>query len=197
MKQGIYTKENTPKGVYIFTEKGNFIEPKFWGFYETDETPVGAAIIAERTLLVALNGSEDSLELLDWDKDLTGDKLDNMDEALKFSSGGESTSYLAENGSPAALFCTGYSSGQVNDWYLPTLGDIQLMYDHKKELDIALAIAGGNAIETDDWHWTSTRRYDKANWVFHWFNGNRDDNSQYDDRRVRPVSAFLIDLFNS
>jgi len=191
--QGIYTKENVSEGVYIFTENGNYVSPKFWGVHELDEKPVGAAIIGERKLLVALTGSENSLELLDWNKDLKSEKFESLEDALKFDEGDKVTTDLVEMESDAATFCNDYECGQIakGNWYIPTLKDMQFMYDNKKDLDIALAIAGGNAIETDDWHWTATRRYDKSHWIFDWNDGYRGYGNQDDSFRVRPVSASL------
>lgn len=190
-KQGIFTKENIKKGVYIYTENSNFILPKFWGLHEENETPVGAVIIADRNLLVSLNGSDGALILLKGSADLASDKHVTIEDALKDMNGAETSAQLAEMNSPASLFCKKYKCGHIDNWYLPTLSDMQLMYDHKKDLDIALAIVGGNAIETDDWHWTSTRRHDSSHWVFGWVDGDRFYNLQDYDNRVRPVSAFL------
>jgi hypothetical protein len=191
--QGIYTKAGLKKSVYIYTESENFILPKFWGLHEKEEKPVGVAIIADKNLLVALEGSDNSLELLDWSKDLKSTKCEDIEAALKDQNGEATTAELAELGSPAAQFCANYQAGQLGagKWYMPTANDFQLMYDHKKELDIALAICGGNAIETDNWHWTSTRRYDKSNWIYCWYDGYRYCNFQNYCGRVRPVSAFL------
>lgn len=187
--QGLFTKESAPKSVYIYTESGSLVLPKFWGLYEETEKPVAAAIIADRNLLVALEGSEKSLMLLDWEKELQSPKFETIEDSLKDDKGEETTAQLAEMGSPAALFCANYQIG-IGRWYMPTMADFQLMYDNKKELDIALAIAGGNAVETDDWHWTSTRRYDKSHCILYWSNGDRDNINQYYCIRVRPVSAF-------
>lgn len=191
--QGLFVKETAPKGVYIYTESGNLLLPKFWGLYENTEKPVAAAIIADRNLLVALEGSETSLVLLDWEKELKSAKFESFEDALKDDKGEEATTQLAEMGSPAALFCTNYQCGQIeaSKWYLPTLADFQLMHDNKKVLDIALSICGGNAIEVYDYHWTSTRRYDKSHFILYWGDGYRSSSSQYYDNRVRPVSAFL------
>jgi len=195
-KQGLFTKENVGKGVFIFTQNGNFISSKFWGLYEQSEKPVGVAILADRKLLVALEGSEKSLVLLNLKKELPGEKLESWDKARTESDGMQKTKDLDALGSPAAQFCLDYECGQIGkgQWYLETAADAQLKFDHKKELDIALAIAGGNAIETDDWHWTSTRRYENSNWVFDWYIEGRINIYQSYVYRVRPVSAFLSTL---
>lgn len=194
-KQGLFTKKTVGKGVFIFTRNGNFILSKFWGLYEQNETPVGVVILADRNLLVALEGSKKSLILLDWEKELTGKKYESWDEARTDANGMKATLDLASLGSPAAQFCLDYACGQIGkgQWYLETADDAQLKFDHKKELDIALSIAGGNAIEADDWHWTCTRRYDKSNWVLYWGNGLRNYYDQNYIDRVRPVSAFSLE----
>lgn len=195
-KQGLFTNETVGKGVFIFTQNGNFISSKFWGLYEQSENPVGVAILADRKLLVALEGSKESMVLLDYNKELPGIKYESWDEARTDYNGMQNTKDLAALGSPAAQFCLDYSYGQIGkgEWYMETADEAQLKFDHKKELDIALAIAGGNAIETDDWHWTSTRRHEKSNWVFNWDHGSRDYYYQDLNIRVRPVSAFLSTL---
>lgn len=194
-KQGLFTKQTVGKGVFIFTRNGNFILSKFWGLYEQSETPVGVVILADRNLFVALEGSTGGLILLDHKKELTGKKHESWDKARSDTNGMKATLDLASLGSPAAQFCLDYACGQIEkgQWYLETTDDAQLKFDHKKELDIALSIAGGNAIETDDWHWTCTRRYDKSNWVLYWSNGYRASGSQSSSFRVRPVSAFSLE----
>lgn len=191
--KGKFQVTDAPEGVYIYTGDKKCIVPKFWGLYEKEETPIGAIIIADRNLVVALTGSDSALELLDYNAVQQGKKFESIEDAIQSFNGKEDTKLLAEFGSDAANFCLNYKYGYITqgNWYLPSIGELQLMYNHKKELDIALAICGGNAIETDDWHWSSTRRRNKSNWGFNCYNGNRFSNYQDLDYRVRPVSALL------
>ena len=189
---GKFTVSEAPKGVYIFTESKNCIVPKFWGLYEKEENPVGAIILSDYKMIVALTGSKSSIPLLNYGINQENLKYESLEDALKDFNGKDETKVLAHLGSVSAKFCLEYSCGNIQkgEWHLPSMGELQIMFTHKKELDIALAICGGNAIETDDWHWSSTRRYDKSNWVLSWGNGNRNYYvDPYDYNMVRPVSA--------
>lgn len=191
MKKGIYTKNEAPAGVYIFTEKKNCIEPKFWGLYEESEKPVGAIIIGEHPIIVALKGSDNEMKLLDYDVE-NNNPIIEKDFHNDFN-GEAYTEYLAGIGSPAAKFCRDYSCGNIpkGKWYLPSIGEFIVMFENKKRLDIALAVCGGDMIESGFWHWTSTHRSIKSNFIFLWYYGSRDFINQNNNYRVRPVSNIL------
>jgi len=113
----------------------------------------------------------------------------SVEKALEDNSGKENTDKLCKAGSKAALFCREFGPS----WYLPTLSEMRLLFDSKKEIDAAITIAGGEPLNWR-YHWTSTRYNKTCNWIFDWCGGDRRYCNQRDRNRVRPVSAFLSTL---
>jgi len=179
------TKENCKDGVYIYTQSGKFWLPQYWGL--SNEPAFAVALVKGDTkLLVALKGSEEGIELLPDGYKIALDEYKSIEDALKDKSGKEATDKLFKAGSKAALFCREFGPS----WYLPTLSDMQSLYESKKEVDSAITIACGEPLP-GRYHWTSTRYNNACNWIFDWSNGDRGIDNQNDYCRVRPVSAFL------
>ena len=156
-------------GVFICTESKELFPPSEWDGGKGKA--IGVAIIeGEKRLLVALNGSDKDLELLGIGKD----------------SGIEGYSTVSKARSEAAKFCKEWGE----EWHIPTLNDMEMMYSHQDELGEALEKAGGKPLY-DGWHWTCTRQSDNYFFVFNWNNGIRSSNNQNLYNRVRPVSRFL------
>ena len=181
-----FTKQFAPDGIYIFTESGQLILPKFWGNYENSEEAKYIAFVkGDMKRMIALKGSDEGLELLEDGVKVALEEYSSIDAALKDNSGYSNTEKLLKVDSKVAEFCKELGK----EWYLPAIGEMNAFYTIKKEVDAALAIAGGEPFFYG-WHWTSTRYSSCRNWVYLWGNGNRDDDSQGSNYRVRPVSAF-------
>ena len=76
--------------------------------------------------------------------------------------------------------------------YIPAVGEMYLIYLHKKALNEALEAVGGEPI-ADDWYWTSTERSATGAWYLYLYDGGM----SYDTKatyalHVPPVSAFII-----
>lgn len=171
-------------GVFICTESKGLVPPPEWD--GSKGKAIGVAIIeGEKRLLVSLKGSDKDLVLLDEGKGSGLEPYPTVSKARKDTDGRENTEALLKAGSKAAKFCK--ESGE--EWYIPTLNDMELMYSHQDELDEALEKAGGKPLY-DGWHWTCTRRSDNCYFVLYWLYGYRNSNYQYNNHRVRPVSAF-------
>ena len=192
--KGLFTKDTVVDGVFIHTENGNFVSPKFWGIHEENEKAACAAIVNNGTILFIhpQDIEEGDVQLLDWEKSQSGKMHESVKDGLTDFNGAGNTKSLAEAGSEVAK--------QVLDlpllgkpWHIPTLGELQLMYDYKVMLGAALAIAGQTPLK-DDWYWTSTRRSEKSNFVFNWSDGSRYYDDQYNSYRFRPVSALSPSL---
>lgn len=189
--KSIFSKAEVVDGVYIFTENKQFVSPKFWGIHEGQETAVCAVIIKDgQALAIAPEDIKDEhVQLLDWNKSQTGKKYDSIEKALTDVDGLENTKALADAGSEVAKEVLALNM-LGNSWHIPTLGELQMMYEHKAMLTAALAISEKKPL-SDTWYWSSTRRSDKTNYVFYWVDG-RYVNDQYSFNRVRPVSAFSL-----
>ena len=75
--------------------------------------------------------------------------------------------------------------------YIPAVGEMYLIYLHKKALNEALEAVGGEPI-ADEWYWTSTEYSAADAWRLHLGIGNMyyTTKAAY-EIHVRPVSAFI------
>jgi len=190
--KSIFSKAEVVDGVYIFTENKQFVSPKFWGIHEDQEKAICAVIIKDgQALAIAPEDIKDEyVQLLDWNKSQTGKKYDSIEKALTDIDGLENTKALADAGSEVAKEVLALNMLE-NSWHIPTLGELQMMYEHKAMLTAALAISEKRPL-SDTWYWSSTRRSDKTNFVFSWDDGSRSYSYQDYNYRVRPVSAFSL-----
>ncbi len=75
--------------------------------------------------------------------------------------------------------------------YIPSLGEMYLIYLNRKALNQALELIGSDPI-TDDWYWTSTEYSAPSAWLLYLNIGNVTSGTKASTtRRVRPVSAFI------
>ena len=93
----------------------------------------------------------------------------------------------------AAGAAKAYSRGDKS-WYLPSCGELQVAYDNKAAVDAALSACGATAMDTSNYHWTSTYYGPYSSyfrfWVLGWGNGDVNSNRVDGDRHVRPFCAF-------
>lgn len=172
-------------GVFICTELKELFPPSEWD--GSKGKAIGVAIIeGEKRLLVALKGSDKDLVLLDAGKDAGLESYPTVSKARKDTDGRKNTEALLKAGSEAAKFCKEWGE----EWHIPTLNDMEMMYSHQDELDEALEKAGGEPFYKG-WHWTCTRQSENYYFVFYWSSGLRYSTIQLSNNRVRPVSRFL------
>ena len=175
----------TIDGIFICTESKELFPPSEWD--GSKGKAIGVAIIeGEKRLLVALKGSEKDLELLGSGKDSGLESYPTVSKARKDTDGRKNTEALLKAGSEAAKFCKEWGE----EWHIPTLNDMEMMYSHQDELDEALEKAGGEPLYKG-WHWTCTRQSENYYFVFYWYDGLRSYNFQNSNIRVRPVSRLL------
>jgi hypothetical protein len=76
--------------------------------------------------------------------------------------------------------------------YIPAVGEMYLIYLHKKALNEALEAVGGEPI-ADEWYWTSTEGSATGAWGLSLISGYMYDATKAAYAyHVRPVSAFII-----
>ncbi|GAE83382.1 hypothetical protein [Bacteroides reticulotermitis] len=183
-----YTDKSATDGVYFCTTNGHLWDASRFEECKKAETIKGVAIVkGEHRFIVSPKGSKNMI-LLDGDKTLPGAIYEDYQQALKDNEGYANTRKLLELGSPAAEFCK--SLGE--EWYLPTMSEMQLMCEHKADLDECLSKIGEKM--PDEWHWTSTRISERCHFAFYWVDGYRDCSVQSSIFRVRPVSALSPSL---
>ena len=75
--------------------------------------------------------------------------------------------------------------------YIPSLGEMYLIYLNRKALNQALELIGSDPIK-DDWYWTSTESSATNAWLLNLNNGLASSYTKASStNHVRPVSAFI------
>ena len=156
------TKADTaflPDGVYILHETLGIKTVEGWN-KKLNKGVVGILLIEdEHKIVVAL---EDSLENLSWAKkcELVNQPIGELEDA-KFDFNGE---YYCQDLNtpdfPAVYYCLSYKK-RGRSWYLPSSGELWLIYRHLEEIQNALETVGGHKLVTtwDDGvpvYWSST-----------------------------------------
>ena len=136
--------------------------------------------------------------------------------ALHDAAGGEDVTLTTADGEEDYLYCTEYIDA-VADWdgegntehlkanhlnpaidlkpgqWIPSVAEMYLIYTHRRELNKALQVAGGEPIK-GIWYWTSTESSATNAWGLYLSDGllNYWLTKASNKGRVRPVSAFIL-----
>ncbi len=194
------TKADTafvPDGVYILHETLGVKGLDGWNPKNNDGV-VGILFIEDdHKIVIAL---EDSPENLTWSekRGLINQPVDELEDAESDFNGEYYCQKLDSPDFPAAYYCKTYNKGN-RDWYLPSSGELWLIYNHLEEIQNALSIVGGQKFVTT-WdkdvpvYWSSTEN----SATYAWYLGLDDGLLNYwlnkvsDSLKVRPVSAFSV-----
>ena len=186
-----------PDGVYILHETLGVRTVDSWNPKNNDGV-VGILLIEdEHKIVVAL---EDSPNNLTWSSEyglinqpVDFDELENAEPDFN---GEYYCQRLDSPNYPAAYYCKTYNKGNRN-WYLPSTGELWLIYNHLEEIQNALSIVGGQKFVTT-WdedvpvYWSSTEDSATNAWYLNTYNVYLDNgcNKVSDSAKVRPVSNF-------
>lgn len=91
-------------------------------------------------------------------------------------------------------YCKAYSCGGqgAGRWWLPSLGEIEMIYANMKKINYALSLISGATLITENWYWTSTEADANATWAINLTNGFVGGYAKASyQNRVRPVSTFI------
>lgn len=163
---------------------------------------VGAGIIENgRTLIIAKD-----VTTAKWaTSDVTGGTTaisDSRAAIADFDGRAKTTTILTTLGdnATAAKFCNEYYPSNVTSsdenmgagrWWLPSLGEVAMMWAHVRQLNFVLNAIGGTQIPVGGgWMWSSTARSATAAWALNFNNGRFSYSNTTDGAIVRPVSAF-------
>ena len=145
--------------------------------------------LGSKSIAVALkdaaDGEETTLTDSEDETDYSG-YIDNTTDAVADWNGENNTKHLIQIGLSDNIKL---DPGQ----YIPSVGELYLIYLHKKTLNKALEEVGGEPIASD-WYWTSTENSAAGAWFLYLSDGFMDNSpkSTYTyTYRVRPVSAFI------
>ena len=188
---------NPSNGVYIKDTEGYYHTTDAWdGTYTADCV---AVITSNCRFGIALTEASDTMQIhssysgtlenyMTAISDETQAKADydgatNTTNIMKLQSG---TGY-------AAGWCNAFSFPSGKKGFLPSLGQMWAAYSNKAAVDAALTKAGGTALSTDYYYWTSTfwgvDGSDRGCWVLRWSDGYVGYSFLYSSRRVRAFSA--------
>ena len=135
-----------PDGVYILHETLGVRTVDSWNS-ENNNGVVGVLVVEdEHRIVVAL---EDSPENLTWSNEhgLINQPVDEFKDAESDFNGEYYCQKLNSPDFPAAYYCKTYNKGN-RDWYLPSSGELWLIYNHLEEIQNALSIVGGQKLVT-------------------------------------------------
>ena len=175
-------------GVYIVTKDGR--ADKFTGtnlILDCDNPVIGIGVKqGDRAVLVALtdaaDGGDVTLTAHEDNTDYDG-YIDTRIDAVADWSGKANTDHLREIGLNPAI--------QLKDGeYISSVGEMYLIYTHRKEINAALRHVGGEEIEPL-WYWTSTECSAAYALALNLTTGNLKNLTKASSKlRMRPVSAF-------
>ena len=163
-------------GVFLLYEDGH-IEP-----FNGENSKDGAISVVAKygDLSVRLHPcdlTDVSMETSEEDESLY---LDWYDKAAEDFKGPATTKRLIELGLKIDL---------PEGTYIPSAGELYLMYALKRKLDAALTYIGQEPF-ADEWYWSCSVRSAAYAWNVHFGNGPLYNANKTNESRVRPVSAF-------
>ena len=148
-----------PDGVYILHDTLGVKSVEGWNPKNNDGV-VGVLVVEDDHKIVV--ATEDAPENLTWsnERGLINQPVKDLEDAESDFNGEEHCVKLNSPDFPAAYYCKTYNKGN-RSWYLPSSGELWLIYNHLEEIQNALSIVGGQKFITT-WdkdvpvYWSST-----------------------------------------
>ena len=183
-----------PDGVYILHETLGVKGVEGWNPRNNDGV-VGILLVEDDHKIVV--ATEDAPEDLPWSNEygLINQPVVFEDAESDFN-GEYYCRKLNSPDFPAAYYCKTYNKGN-RSWYLPSSGELRLIYSHLDEIQNALETVGGQKLITtfnngSPVYWSSTESSAAGAWYLYLINGslyNGYGKVSYSGK-VRPVSNF-------
>ena len=157
---------------------------------------VGILVVEdEHKIVVAL---EDAPKNLHWStkREIVNQSVEELEDAESDFNGEEYCIKLNSPDFPAAYYCLSYKKGGCS-WYLPSSGELWLIYNHLEKIQNALSIVGGQKFVTTfdcdvPVYWSSAEYSAAHAWGLNLGSGNLrhwGPKVSYSGK-VRPVSKF-------
>ena len=184
-------------GVYILHETLGVKMVKGWNSKNNDGV-VGILLVeGDHQIVVAL---EDSPENLHWStkREIVNQSVEELEDAESDFNGEYYCQKLNSPDFPAAYYCLSYKKGG-RSWYLPSSGELWMIYHHIEEVQNALETVGGQKFVTT-WdedtpvYWSSTENSATHAWLLDLIGGglNGWGGKVSYSSKVRPVSKFYF-----
>ena len=184
-----------PDGVYILHETLGVNGVEGWN-PKNNNGVVGVLLIEDDHKIVV--ATEDSPENLTWSNEygLIKQPIEELEDAESDFNGEMYCQKLNSPDFPAAYYCKTYNKGG-RSWYLPSSGELWLIYNHLEEIQNALSIVGGQKLITN-WdegvpvYWSSAEGSATNAWYLYLYYGTlgTGGNKVCNSYKVRPVSNF-------
>lgn len=183
--------------VYLDSSNNRLLAP--WTEWDSSRTDaVGVAIMeGGRRLIIAPDESSlywSSISgvggaITSASKDVT-----DMDYAGKSNTAAiiASSAFSGDGAGYAPGYCNSYAKGALGagTWWLPSLGELGMIYSKYNAINAALAKIGGTSLARS-YYWSSTEYSSGNAWFLGFGNGLRGyDSKAANQFRVRPVTAF-------
>ena len=167
-------------GVYICYDDGH--NELYDGNNQKDDVRGIGLVVGSHSLCVSLEDIDDTALTNRDGKSDYGKYISDWDLARMDYDGAENTKHIQEIGTDIKL-----ADGE----YIPSLGELYLIYLHKYEINEALSYVYGKQI-ADEWYWSSTEGSATSAWLLCFSIGGQSGTVKSSGQfRVRPVSAFI------
>ena len=92
--------------------------------------------------------------------------------------------------SSAAKLCLDLVSGGQSDWYLPSIQELNMLWNNYYTVARVLSQISGATQLSNNYYWSSSEYYDTNAWSFGFSGGNASGDDKNDTAYVRAVRAF-------
>ena len=116
-------------------------------------------------------------------------------QAIPTATGADTTEDGALNtsqmtSSAAATYVNGLTDGGFNDWYLPSIDELALLYYNRFSANKALRAGAFTLLATADNYWSSTESFTSNSYYFGFLNGFANVSSKSSTQSVRAIRSF-------
>ena len=170
-------------GIYLIYNNGTYEE--FSGSNPRDNIESVGVVFQGHSFAVALNDLPKQYALVrDTDKcERESPLYKGLIDSIFDWDAEAHTKHIVESGTDIPL-----KDGE----FIPTAAMLVAMYRIREDLNKALVYAGGEALKTDDYYWSSSEILANRSWDLLFCNGSLLTNGKYHSYYVRPCTAFEL-----
>ena len=181
--EGWYKPADTPNGVFACIYKNNQIYAIESSVYTANKASLtdylmGVVVVTANTKIVIIAKYKNNSQKK-WDYDGTGGLISGVTTTTSSSSA--RNDYKGKSNSAAAIAALGSKAGAAyacttitflngDTGYLPSAGQMKVIYDNKTEIDKLLTVMEGTNLRTS-YYWTSTQAYASNAWRMYMSSG--------------------------